>query len=171
MIRSVQCIPMSARAFMRSSIAASSSTTTHPPRRWKRSSGRLTRGPLRFSQKADCQITYVAVSRRGDGVTDHIRAGLGDEAVRRRRPVNDTGNFGQGHDEAHQCFALNVSVDRQYTGFWAHHAGLPHEVGRQPRLSPAGESILAAARKLGLALSAEDLIDMRPPTSVPEDVQ
>ncbi len=43
--------------------------------------------------------------------------------------------------------------------------------GVKPRLSPAGESILAAARKLGLALSAEDLIDMRPPTSVPEDVQ
>ena len=41
--------------------------------------------------------------------------------------------------------------------------------GRVP--DEAQPTILAAARKLGLALSAEDLIDMRPPTSVPEDVQ
>lgn len=47
------------------------------------------------------------------------------------------------------------------------------ETGGTGGLVPADAQgpILAAARRLGLPLTAEDLIDTRAPASVPEDVQ
>lgn len=62
-------------------------------------------------------------------------------------------------------------------------AGIPaHQVYRWRQKSAKGgrdgrvpdksqPAILAAARRLGLPLTAEDLIDTRAPASVPEDVQ
>lgn len=160
MSRSYECIPTFARAFTRSFSAATSSTKARPPRKSRRSSGRLTRGPLRFSQKADCQIAYVAESRRSGGVTEHVGVRLGHEAFGRGGPVYDARNFGQGHDQPHQRFALDVDVDRENARFVAGHVDAPGERGRNTLLS------------LARASTAEDLIDMRTShVRAAEDVQ